>query len=136
MIFADLFFLYVFMALCFIAYFICRKTVYRNWVLIIFSMIFYAWGEPVWVFLLVGSVTLNYFAGILIDKYRDTKKSTMFTAAALIIDIGVLVVFKYSGFLVENFNAISPIDLPVPNVEMPIGISFFTFQIISYILDC
>ena len=99
-------------------------------------MIFYAWGEPVWVFLLVGSVTINYFAGILIDKYRDTKKSTMFTAAALIIDIGVLVVFKYSGFLVENFNAISPVDLPVPNVEMPIGISFFTFQIISYILDC
>lgn len=67
-------FLYFFMALCFIAYFICRKTVYRNWVLIVFSMIFYAWGEPVWVFLLIGSVTVNYVGGLLIDKFRDTKK--------------------------------------------------------------
>ncbi len=136
MIFADLFYLYVFMAACFVAYFISRKTVYRNCVLIVFSLIFYAWGEPVWVFLLLGSVTVNYFAGILIDKYRDTKKATAVTACALIFDIGVLVVFKYTGFFIENFNAISPVDLPVPNIVMPIGISFFTFQIISYILDC
>lgn len=136
MIFADLFFLYFFMALCFIAYFICRKTVYRNWVLIVFSMIFYAWGEPVWVFLLIGSVTVNYVGGLLIDKFRDTKKATAVTACTLVFDIGLLVFFKYTGFLVENFNAISPVDLPVPHIEMPIGISFFTFQIISYILDC
>lgn len=136
MIFADLFFLYFFMALCFIAYFICRKTVYRNWVLIVFSMIFYAWGEPVWVFLLIGSVTVNYVGGLLINKFRDTKKATAVTACTLVFDIGLLVFFKYTGFLVENFNAISPVDLPVPHIEMPIGISFFTFQIISYILDC
>lgn len=100
------------MALCFIAYFICRKTVYRNWVLIVFSMIFYAWGEPVWVFLLVGSVTVNYVAGLLIDKFRDTKKATAVTAGALIFDIGLLMFFKYTGFFVENFNAISPVDYP------------------------
>lgn len=58
------------------------------------------------------------------------------TACTLVFDIGLLVFFKYTGFLVENFNAISPVDLPVPHIEMPIGISFFTFQIISYILDC
>lgn len=99
-------------------------------------MIFYAWGEPVWVFLLIGSVTVNYVGGLLIDKFRDTKKATIVTACTLVFDIGLLVFFKYTGFLVENFNAISPVDLPVPHIEMPIGISFFTFQIISYILDC
>lgn len=99
-------------------------------------MIFYAWGEPVWVFLLIGSVTVNYVGGLLINKFRDTKKATAVTACTLVFDIGLLVFFKYTGFLVENFNAISPVDLPVPHIEMPIGISFFTFQIISYILDC
>ena len=136
MIFADLFFLYVFMAACFIAYFASRKTVYRNWVIIAFSLIFYAWGEPVWVFLLLGSVGINFGAGLLIDKWRDTKKSTIAMAAAVIFDICVLLVFKYTGFFVENFNAISPVDLPVPNIVMPIGISFFTFQILSYVIDC
>ncbi len=136
LIFADLFFLYVFMALCFIAYFISRKTVYRNWVLIVFSIIFYAWGEPVWVYLLIASVGVNYGAGLLIDKFRDTKKATLVTALTLIFDIGVLVVFKYTNFFIENFNAISPLDIPKANIEMPIGISFFTFQIISYVIDC
>lgn len=136
MIFADLFFLYVFMAACFIAYFVSRKTVYRNWVLIVFSLIFYAWGEPVWVFLLLGSVGINFGAGLLIEKWRNTKKSTIAMASAVIFDICVLLFFKYTGFFVENFNAISPVDLPVPNIVMPIGISFFTFQILSYVIDC
>ena len=69
-------------------------------------MIFYAWGEPVWVFLLIGSVTVNYVGGLLIDKFRDTKKATIVTACTLVFDIGLLVFFKYTGFLVENFNAI------------------------------
>lgn len=136
MIFADLFFLYVFMAACFIAYFVSRKTVYRNWVLIVFSLIFYAWGEPVWVFLLLGSVGINFGAGLLIEKWRDTKKATITMALAVIFDICVLLFFKYTGFFVENFNAISPVDLPVPKIVMPIGISFFTFQILSYVIDC
>lgn len=136
MIFADLFFLYVFMAVCFVAYFVSRKTVYRNWVLIVFSFIFYAWGEPVWVFLLLGSVGINYAAGLLIEKWKNTKKATIAMGSAVIFDICVLLFFKYTGFFVENFNAISPVDLPVPNIEMPIGISFFTFQILSYVIDC
>ena len=136
MIFADLFFLYVFMAACFIAYFVSRKTVYRNYVLIAFSLIFYAWGEPVWVFLLLGSVGINYAAGLLIEKWKNTKNATITMAVAVIFDICVLLFFKYTGFFVENFNAISPVDLPVPKIEMPIGISFFTFQILSYVIDC
>ncbi|MBQ8789792.1 MAG: MBOAT family protein [Ruminiclostridium sp.] len=124
------------MAACFIAYFVSRKTVYRNWVLIVFSLIFYAWGEPVWVFLLLGSVGINFGAGLLIEKWRDTKKATIAMAVAVIFDICVLLFFKYTGFFVENFNAISPVDLPVPKIVMPIGISFFTFQILSYVIDC
>lgn len=136
MIFADLFFLYIFMAVCFIAYFICKKTVYRNIVLIVFSLIFYAWGEPIWVFLLIGSVTINYFAALLIEKYKETKVATGIMAGTLIIDFGTLIVFKYTGFFVENINAVMPVDIPVPDIKMPIGISFFTFQIVSYIIDC
>ncbi|MBR4305298.1 MAG: MBOAT family protein, partial [Ruminiclostridium sp.] len=136
MIFADLFYLYVFMAACFAAYFASRKTVYRNWVLIAFSFIFYSWGEPVWVYLLLGSVAINYAAGLLIEKWKGTKNATIAMAAAVIFDICVLLFFKYIGFFVENFNVISPIDLPVPQIEMPIGISFFTFQILSYVIDC
>ncbi|MBQ8931274.1 MAG: MBOAT family protein [Ruminiclostridium sp.] len=124
------------MAACFIAYFVSRKTVYRNYVLIAFSLIFYAWGEPVWVFLLLGSVGINYAAGLLIEKWKNTKNATITMAVAVIFDICVLLFFKYTGFFVENFNAISPVDLPVPKIEMPIGISFFTFQILSYVIDC
>ncbi|MBQ2798074.1 MAG: MBOAT family protein, partial [Ruminiclostridium sp.] len=97
---------------------------------------FYAWGEPVWVFLLLGSVGINYAAGLLIEKWKNTKNATITMAVAVIFDICVLLFFKYTGFFVENFNAISPVDLPVPKIEMPIGISFFTFQILSYVIDC
>lgn len=136
MVFSSLFFLYFFLALCFVAYFISKKIKYRNIVLIVFSMIFYAWGEPVWIVLLVGSVTANYFFGLLIEKFRDTKKATITVAASMVLNIGLLVFFKYIGFIVQNLNVILPFDMPVPDIKLPIGISFFTFQIISYILDC
>ncbi len=113
------------------------RNIYRNIVLIVFSLIFYAWGEPVWVFLLLISVAVNYAAGMLIDRFRGKKSATAVTAVALIFNIGVLMGFKYVGFFIKNINAIASLDLPVPPDDlMPIGISFFTFQIISYIIDC
>ena len=137
MVFANLLFLYVFMALCFICYYISKRTVYRNVVLVIFSLLFYAFGEPVYVFLLLFSVTVNFLAGLYIDKFRESKTGFVLTGLTLFFDIGVLVGFKYTGFFIENINAVSGLDLPVPPDDiMPIGISFFTFQIISYILDC
>ena len=136
MVFADLFFLYGFLPLCLISYFVSRKLKTKNLILIVFSLIFYAWGEPLWVLLLVFSAAFNWYMGIQIGKYREKKGGKIFLAGAVTVDILLLVIFKYSGFLVENLNFILPFKLPVPQISLPIGISFFTFQAISYVIDC
>lgn len=136
MVFADLFFLYFFLPVCLIFYFACKKLTYRNTILIIFSLIFYAWGEPKVVFLLILSTLVNWALGLAIDKHREDTLGKLAVAGALVYSLGMLVVFKYLGFIVENLNLILPVELTVPNITLPIGISFYTFQIISYILDC
>ncbi len=135
MVFSSLFFVFLFLAVTLSAYYICRTVKSKNIVLVISSLIFYAWGEPVWVFLLIFSAFLNWGAGLFIEKYKDTKKASVITGLAVVIDIAFLIVFKYSGFIVENINSLLHISIPVPQIVMPIGISFFTFQAISYVLD-
>lgn len=136
MVFADLFFLYIFLPACLIFYFACKNIKYKNAVLIVFSLVFYAWGEPKVVFLLILSTIVNWLLGLVIDKHREDKWGKVAVAGALIYSLGMLVVFKYLGFIVENLNLILPFDMTVPKITLPIGISFYTFQIISYILDC
>lgn len=108
----------------------------KNNILILFSIVFYAWGEQLYTVLLIACAFINYGAGRLLEKYRNEKCGKAFLALSLIINIGILAVFKYSGFIAENLNLIPGIELPVPDVHLPIGISFFTFQNISYTLDC
>lgn len=136
MVFADLFFLYVFLPLCLLAYFIAKKLNTKNTVLIVFSLVFYAWGEPLYVLLLLFSAFFNWYAGRLIGRYRGSPASKLVTGLAVGIDIYLLVIFKYTGFIVENLNGLLHTSIPVPMVTMPIGISFFTFQAISYVIDC
>lgn len=136
MVFADELFLYLFIPLCLAFYFIMPKVQMKNNVLILFSLVFYAWGEQLYLLLLLACSLVNYIAGRLLEKYRDTGSGKAFLAISLVINIGVLAVFKYSGFIAENLNLIPGVELPVPNIHMPIGISFFTFQNISYTLDC
>lgn len=136
MVFADLFFIYIFLPLCLICYFLARTLPRKNVVLIVFSLIFYAWGEPLWIILLLFSSVLNWGVGMLIEKNRGTGRDKLAVALGIVIDIALLVVFKYSGFIVENLNALTRLSIPVPQIRLPIGISFFTFQAISYILDC
>lgn len=136
MVFSDLFFLYFFLPICFIAYKCGRSLQARNMVLLVFSLIFYAWGEPVWVILLVFSGTIDYYHGLYIDKHRGTPKAKRALASSLILNLGILILFKYSGFIVENINALLRIHLPVPKFTLPIGISFYTFQTLSYTIDC
>lgn len=136
MVFASLFFLYLFLPLCFICYFSAKKIATKNILLIIFSLIFYTWGEPLWVLLLVASSFINYYFGLVTEKYRNQNGAKIAVAAALVIDLAFLVIFKYSGFIVENINALLHTSIAVPSITMPIGISFFTFQAISYIMDC
>jgi len=135
-VFADLFFLYFFLPVCLICYFITRKLQIRNAVLIVFSLIFYAWGEPVWVSILLVSSVVDYINGRVVGKYKDKWQAKCALAFSLIFNLGVLFGFKYTGFFVENINALTGLSIPVPNIKLPIGISFYTFQTISYTVDC
>ena len=140
MVFADLFFIYFFLPLCFIFYFAARSMDARNAVLLVFSLVFYAWGEPVWVLLLVGYAYLNYRIGLAMGRMRKRRDGEIYLKrlliAALVADLGVLAIFKYSGFFVENLNAVLHTAIPVPKIRLPIGISFYTFQTLSYTIDC
>ena len=136
MVFADLFFIYIFLPLCFIFYFTSKTLERKNTVLIIFSLFFYAWGEPLFVLMLVFSAAFNWFIGLLIGRFRDTPYAKIALGVGIAVNLLLLLVFKYTGFLVENFNALFGAAIPVPEIRLPIGISFFTFQAISYIVDC
>ena len=136
MVFADLFFIFVFLPLCLIAYFFAKSIEAKNIVLIVFSLIFYAWGEPIWVILLLFSAFFNWLMGMLAGNNREDTKGKIAVAVALVVDIGLLFVFKYTGFFVETINGIFSASIPVPQIRLPIGISFFTFQAISYVIDC
>ena len=131
MVFSNLIFLYLFLPVCLIFYFLCQNIRAKNAVLIVFSLIFYAWGEPVYLLLMLASVAVNWGFGLLIERRR--KK--VFLILALVLDLGCLAVFKYAGFFVENLNALFRISLTVPQIPLPIGISFYTFQALSYTVD-
>ena len=133
--FTDLLFVYIFMAALIPIYFIGRKTIYRNVVLIAFSLIFYAWSNPLWLLLLMVSITINYIFARLIDKSRGTPGAKLWVALSLVYSLGVLVVVKYTDFFVSNINTWFGTGIPLPHIVLPIGISFYTFQIISYIMD-
>lgn len=131
MVFSNLIFLYLFLPLCLAAYFLCRSVPAKNAVLIVFSLIFYAWGEPVYLFLMIAAAAVNWGFGLLIEKRRKR----VFLVLALVLDLGCLAVFKYTGFVVENLNALFGASIPVPVIALPIGISFYTFQALSYTVD-
>lgn len=136
MVFSSLFFIYMFLPICLLMYFATKNISYRNFILTAFSLIFYAWGEPVWVFVLVFSAAIDYFNGIVIDRYRGTIKAKLAVINSLVVNLGLLGIFKYSGFIVENINNLLSVNIPVPDIALPIGISFYTFQTISYTVDC
>lgn len=136
MVFSSLFFLYFFLPLCVICYAATKRIYYRNIILLTFSLIFYAWGEPLCVFLLIISAAVNFLFGLMINRYKGRMGSKIAVTSAVIFDIAILGIFKYSGFIIENINAVTGLDLNVPDIKLPIGISFFTFQMISYIIDC
>ena len=136
MIFSRLFFIYLFLPLCLLTYGAARGINNKNTVLILFSLIFYAWGEPVYILLMLLSACVNYAAGRCIGRFRGGKGDSIATASAVAFDLLMLGVFKYSGFIAENINAFFSCSLPVPDIKLPIGISFYTFQTVSYIIDC
>ena len=134
MLFSSIPFLYYFLPIVMIAYFAVPKCV-KNGVLLLASLIFYAWGEPKYVILMVVSIIVGYVSGILIEKFRDTKWKKPLLVTAVFIDLGLLGYFKYADFFVENFNTLTGLSVPLLRIALPIGISFYTFQILSYKVD-
>ena len=132
MLFSSITFLFYFLPILLIIYFIVPKK-FKNLVLFIFSLFFYFYGEPKYGFLLLLSCIINYIMGSLIDKHR--KYGKIFLIIALVYDIGSLLYFKYLDFFIENINNIFKSEIPLFHIIMPIGISFFTFQTVSYVVD-
>ena len=130
MVFSSVSFLFFFMPIFFILYYLVPKK-FKNICLLIFSLIFYAWGEPVYIFLMLFETFINYIFGILIHKYN--KK--IFLIITIILNILVIGFFKYSDFLIDIINNIFKLNIDSLNIGLPIGISFFTFQGMSYVID-
>ncbi len=135
MVFSNIFFLYVFLPALFLAYFVIKNNAYRRAVLIAFSLVFYAWGEPVYVFLMIGLVLADYIFGLLIAKTRQVWLRKFWLVIAIVSNLSILGVYKYLGFFTETLNFIFNVTIPVVKLSMPIGISFFTFQTMSYVID-
>lgn len=135
MVFSNLFFLYIFMPALFLAYFIIKNNTYRRIVLLAFSLLFYAWGEPVAIFLMIGLVLGDYLFGLLIDHVYSAGAKKLWLVLAIVFNLSILGVYKYLGFFTETFNTIFRAQVPVLSLTMPIGISFFTFQTMSYVID-
>ncbi len=135
MVFADLTFLYLFLPLNLLLYFVVPRNGWRNVVLTIFSLVFYAWGEPVWIVLLIFSATIDYIHGLMIDRYPGTRIPKLMVISSLVFNLGLLAVFKYSDFFIGTLNSLTGLSIPLTGISLPIGISFYTFQTISYTVD-
>lgn len=139
MLFSDLTFIFLFLPLFFLSIFIFRNDLKKsNYSLLVFSLFFYAWGEIVYVFLLMIGIVLNYYFAIWIDKARRADNKKMMKIGlwvAVLFNLGSIGYFKYTGFFIEIINSITGLAIPIPEIALPIGISFFTFQIFSYVID-
>lgn len=134
MLFSSIPFLYYFLPCVLILYFVVPKCL-KNTVLLLSSFVFYAWGEPKYVLLMAVSITLGYVFGLLIEIWRGTKLSKLFLILSIVTSLGLLGYFKYADFFIANFNAATGLSVPLLKIALPIGISFYTFQILSYTVD-
>lgn len=134
MLFSSIPFLYYFFPAVLILYFAVPKPV-KNVVLFLSSLVFYAWGEPKYVIIMLASIVVGYVAGLLIERFRGRVLSKVFLIIAIILCVLALVYFKYSDFFIDNFNKVTHLSIPLLRLALPIGISFYSFQIISYLVD-
>ncbi len=137
MIFSSIFFIFAFLPIVLFLYYI---TPYRlkNLVLLIVSLIFYAWGEPVYVVLMIFSILINFVSGIELEHFMEngeTQKAKYACISTVVINLFILGFYKYYGFLLDNLNAVLPFEIPYTELALPIGISFYTFQTMSYVID-
>ncbi len=134
MVFSSITFLFYFLPIVLALYYLVPNK-FKNLILLISSFIFYFYGEPKYVLLMAFSIISTYICGILVDKYRGTKTAKLFLILEIIISIGLLIYFKYADFIIKNINLWLSQKIDLINVLLPIGISFYTFQMISYVVD-
>lgn len=135
MVFSSLTFLFAFLPLTLIVYYLVPKKA-KNIVILISGLVFYAWGEPIYVLAMILSTFIDYTAGRIIAKYDDKPKVRLICLiVSLVMNLGLLGTFKYLGFIINSVNAWFGLAIPNPNLPLPIGISFFTFQSMSYTID-
>lgn len=135
MVFSSLTFLFAFLPITILIYFIAPKKL-RNLVLLLTSLVFYAWGEPIYILLMLFTITFDYFCGLLIERYRSrTRTAKWIFIVSVIVNLGILGFFKYYKFLIFNINSLTGMNLPILDLPLPVGISFYTFQTMSYVID-
>lgn len=135
MIFSSLFFLFAFLPVVLVAYYLVPRR-FKNLCLFVFSMVFYAWGEPVYVLLMLFTAAFDYAVGLLIAKYSERPgRKKLVLIFSICVNLGLLCFFKYAGLLVGTLNSLTGLSVPAPEVALPIGISFYTFESLSYSID-
>lgn len=137
MVFSSLLFLFLFFPAVLILYFSVPKK-FRNAVLFVVSLFFYAWGEPKYVFLMLITIVLDWILGMWVERFQlrgNDKMAKLMVLLAVVSNIGLLAFFKYTDFFIKNVNSIFQLDMPLLKIALPIGISFYTFQILSYVID-
>ena len=135
MVFSGLVFLCIFLPVVLVVYNLSKSITFKNIVLLVASLVFYAWGEPKWIVVMIITSFVDFVAGKLIDKYKGTKKAKLFLALSIILTLGALIVFKYMNFLTHNLNLLPFVNVKETSIALPIGISFYTFQVMSYVVD-
>lgn len=134
MVFSSVLFLFRFLPVFLICYLVFPGRM-KNFILFLGSLVFYAWGEPVYVLLMLFSTLVDYVNGRMIERFRGRREAKRFLIASVIINLFVLCFFKYADFLVQTFNSVTGAAVPLLNLPLPIGISFYTFQTMSYTID-
>ena len=134
MLFSSISFLFYFLPLALILYFAVPGR-FKNLILLLASLFFYGWGEPKYVVLMLISIVQGYAFGLLIEKYRGGKAAKLFLSLSVLVSLGLLAYFKYADFFLSSVNAVAGLSLPLLKLALPIGISFYTFQVLSYVID-
>lgn len=135
MVFSSLTFIYVFLPIVLIGYYLIPSKAKYYWLLLA-NLVFYGWGEPVYVVLMLFSIFINFISGLLVDYYSPSPaKSKIVLVATIIVDIALLGYFKYAGFILQTFNTITGSSFTWKDIILPLGISFYTFQAMSYPID-
>lgn len=135
MVFSNLIFLYVFLPLNLLCYALAKNIRTKNAVMLMFSLFFYAWGEPKYVLLLIGMALADWVFARLIERSRGTNAAKLWLFLACVVSLGLLGVFKYGSFAAANLQSLTGFPAAIPTIVLPIGISFYTFQILSYVVD-